>query len=83
MNRSRRKCPRIRLDPESYRQLCQHVLERDRWRCQACGRLAELQVHHMKLRSQLGNDAEYNLIALCVRCHRDVHLQKKITSPIN
>ncbi len=83
MNTYRTKCPRVRLDPKSYRQLCQHVLERDKWRCQQCGRLAELQVHHIKLRSQLGNDAECNLITLCARCHQEVHLRKKIISLIN
>ena len=83
MNRYRTKCPRVRLDPKSYRQLCKYVLERDGWRCQQCGRLAELQVHHIKLRSHLGNDAEYNLITLCARCHQDVHLGKKIISLIN
>jgi len=82
MNRYWTKCPRLRLDPKSYRQLFQRVLERDGWRCQQCGHLAELQVHHIKLRSHLGNDAENNLITLCASCHQDVHVRKKIISPV-
>ena len=67
---------RRRLDPESYRKLCRQVLERDGWRCQNCGRLTDLQVHHMNPRSLLGEDAEGNLITLCASCHQAIHLQK-------
>ncbi len=67
--------PRLRFDPESYRRLCRQVLERDGWRCQLCGRIAELQVHHVKPRSRLGDDALQNLIAVCARCHDDLHRQ--------
>src|SRR5437879_5718094 len=48
--------PRLRLDPESYRKLCQQVLERDGWCCQRCGSSTNLQVHHVNLRSRLGDD---------------------------
>ncbi len=76
MTRLHPRRPRLRLDPESYRQLCQQVLKRDGWRCQYCGHATELQVHHLNLRSRLGDDAEPNLITLCASCHRDAHLQK-------
>lgn len=69
--------PRLRLDPESYRRLCRHVLERDRWRCQLCGRTVELQVQHIKPRSRLGDDALQNLIAVCAKCHDDLHRQRR------
>lgn len=69
-----RRRPRLRLDLVSYNQLRQQVLERDGWRCQRCGRLNELQVHHINPRARLGDDAEQNLITLCVHCHQDVHL---------
>ena len=69
----RPKRPRLRLDPEAYRSLHQSVLERDRWRCQFCGSLIELEVHHMEFRSRLGDDVEQNLITLCRSCHRKVH----------
>ena len=65
--------PRLRLDPEAYRKLRQVVLERDRWRCQACGAMAGLEVHHQIPRGQLGADNEQNLITLCHVCHRKRH----------
>ena len=73
MTRVPEKKPRLRLDPKSYRKLCKQVLQRDRWRCQACGTSTDLQVHHMKLRSRLGDDADHNLITLCAVCHQEVH----------
>ena len=69
----RPKTPRIRLDPEAYARLCRQVLERDRWRCQRCGSQWNLQVHHLELRSQSGDDVEENLITLCNSCHRRAH----------
>src|ERR1700681_2927276 len=38
------------------------VLERDGWRCQSCGRMEDLQVHHIQRRSQLGDDTAENLV---------------------
>ena len=73
MNKPFLKHPRVRLDPEAYRELHQQVLERDRWRCQACGSMQNLQVHHMEFRSQGGKDSEANLITLCARCHAEMH----------
>jgi ATP-dependent DNA helicase RecQ len=67
------KSPRLRLDSDSYRRLHQQVLKRDGWRCQTCGRMQHLQVHHLKLRSQSGSDMEQNLITLCTECHEKVH----------
>jgi hypothetical protein len=29
------KRPRLRLEPNSYKELCQRIMERDSWRCQA------------------------------------------------
>jgi 5-methylcytosine-specific restriction endonuclease McrA len=37
---------RLRLDPESYEALRQQVLRRDGWRCQSCGAMSNLEVHH-------------------------------------
>ncbi len=64
---------RLQLDTATYRRLRQRVLERDGWRCQRCGRMNELQVHHICPRSQLGEHAEGNLITLCASCHQVVH----------
>jgi 5-methylcytosine-specific restriction endonuclease McrA len=69
----RPKLPRLRLDPELYEQLRNQVLQRDGWRCQACGTMSNLEIHHQEFRSQSGHDSEENLITLCVTCHAGVH----------
>ena len=74
MSRIRPKRPRLRLDADAYHELCLQVLGRDNWRCQSCGAMQQLQVHHQQFRSQAGDDAEENLITLCDDCHRMVHL---------
>ena len=73
MKTIRPKSPRLRLDSKSYSQLHRQVLERDGWRCQVCGSMQHLQVHHLKLRSRSGGDEEQNLITLCAECHERVH----------
>jgi 5-methylcytosine-specific restriction endonuclease McrA len=73
MNWIRPKQPRLRLDSESYEQLRNEVLRRDAWRCQSCGAMSNLEVHHKDLRSQSGDDTEENLITLCTTCHNTVH----------
>ena len=69
----RPKSPRLRLASTSYSELHRQVLERDGWRCQMCGSMQHLQVHHLKFRSQSGSDVEQNLITLCAECHARVH----------
>jgi len=64
---------RLRLDPNLYEQLRNQVLRRDGWRCQSCGALANLEVHHKEFRSHSGHDSEENLITLCSVCHASVH----------
>jgi 5-methylcytosine-specific restriction endonuclease McrA len=71
------KSPRLRLDANSYRELHRQVLQRDGWRCQVCGSMQRLQVHHLKLRSQSGSDMEQNLITLCSECHSSVHASRR------
>jgi 5-methylcytosine-specific restriction endonuclease McrA len=73
MSRLRQKHPRLRLDPAAYQKLREQVLARDGWRCQFCGSLAGVEVHHLEPRGRLGDDSEYNLITLCSACHRKVH----------
>ena len=63
----------LRLDPEAYETLRQVVLRRDGWRCQSCGTMANLEVHHQQFRSHSGYDSEENLITLCVVCHNTIH----------
>lgn len=62
-----------RLDADSYDAVRQQVLRRDDWRCQSCGAMSNLEVHHQEFRSHLGADSEDNLITLCSACHRRVH----------
>ena len=64
---ARRRCesmapkhPRIRLEAER-----QRVLRRDGWRCQSCGTMSNLEVHHKQFRSHSGHDSEENLVTLC------------------
>ena len=70
------KRSRLKLDPLAYRRLHGQVLERDGWRCQFCGSMKELQVHHLQFRSHVGEDGEQNLITLCHACHEDLHNSK-------
>ena len=65
----------LRLPPEEYDALCQHVLERDRWRCRnpQCNSRNNLHVHHITFRSQQGPDEDWNLCTLCMFCHTGIH----------
>ena len=72
------KRPRIRLNQEAYARLHRQILERDGWRCQVCGSSENLQVHHRKLRSRSGDDAEENLITLCAHCHAQIHINLSV-----
>lgn len=69
----RPKTPRLPLDSLSYERLRQRVLRRDGWRCQSCGTMSNLEVHHREFRSHSGSDAEENLITLCTACHARQH----------
>jgi 5-methylcytosine-specific restriction endonuclease McrA len=69
----RPKAARFRLDLSSYENLRQQVLRRDGWRCQSCGAMSNLEVHHREFRSHSGADSEENLITLCAACHAGVH----------
>ena len=67
------KVPPLRLDPALYERLRQQILRRDGWRCQSCGTMSNLEVHHREFRSHSGNDSEENLITLCTSCHARMH----------
>jgi 5-methylcytosine-specific restriction endonuclease McrA len=56
-----------------YAALRKEILARDNWRCQKCGCLKNLDVHHLRRRSVLGDDSETNLITLCRECHQILH----------
>ena len=40
------KSPRLRLASHLYDNLRQQVFHRDGWRCQSCGTMLNLEVHH-------------------------------------
>jgi len=67
------RLPHLRLDAASYEKLRQQVLRRDGWRCQTCGAMSNLEVHHQQFRSRSGADSKDNLIALCSVCHARLH----------
>jgi len=71
------KLSRLRLDQEAYEALRQRVLRRDGWRCQLCGAMANLEVHHQRFRSHAGHDSEENLTTLCVSCHAEMHSRRR------
>ena len=73
-NRNGRDCA---LNPTRIAELTRQVLARDGWRCQDCGAARDLQVHHIRSRGRLGDDAEENLITLCAGCHRARHLNHR------
>jgi 5-methylcytosine-specific restriction endonuclease McrA len=57
--------PGPKLCRKAYDLLHRRVLEPDGWRRQVCGSSENLQVHHVKFRSKLGDDEPSNLIGLC------------------
>jgi hypothetical protein len=52
------KSPASKLEDAAYRELRERVLRRDGWRCQFCGSMKNLEVHHQQFRSQSGSDTE-------------------------
>ena len=70
-----KKAKRIKLGQRAYRRLMKRIFERDGWRCQKCGSLEHLQIHHKVHRSQQGDDALRNLVTLCAYCHLEEHGQ--------
>jgi len=64
-----------RLEGLSYESLRQKILRRDGWRCQWCGTMSNLEVHHKEFRSHSGSDSANNLITLCANCHARAHFK--------
>jgi 5-methylcytosine-specific restriction endonuclease McrA len=69
----RPKAACLRLNPLQYESLRQQILSRDGWRCQSCGTMSNLEVHHREFRSHSGEDSDENLITLCTACHAREH----------
>jgi 5-methylcytosine-specific restriction endonuclease McrA len=73
MNQDLLKRASIRLEEREYQELRERVLRRDGWRCQSCGSMTNLEVHHQQFRSHSGSDEENNLVTLCSHCHSRTH----------
>ena len=69
---------RHREEGEEYKKFARRIFERDGYRCRNpfCGATTNLTVHHLKKRSQLGDDLPGNCITLCVRCHDDAEAHR-------
>ena len=80
MSQSLQKQLPIRLDEIEYEAVRERVLRRDGWRCQLCGSMINLGVHHQEFRSHSGEDTEENLITLCNTCHSFVHQPANATT---
>jgi hypothetical protein len=51
MNQNLLKQVPIRLDGPKYDELREQVLRRDGWRCQFCGSMTNLELHHREFRA--------------------------------
>jgi len=51
MNSIRPTAAHLRLDPVLYEALRQQVLRREGWRCESCGAMSNLEIHHKEFRS--------------------------------
>jgi len=56
--------------------------EQDVILCEKCKGVA-VDIHHIQYKSQGGADNVDNLIALCRKCHADIHLAKKKNFKVN
>lgn len=66
---------RLILSAKDYRKLLNQVFSRDGWKCviPGCGRRNDLHGHHIVFRSQGGDDATWNMVTVCDRCHKAIH----------
>ena len=61
-----------RIDRKRWARLRLEVLDRDKWRCVACGRRSRLEIDHRTSMNRGGDPyALENLQTLCRQCHFD------------
>lgn len=60
----------------------ERVKKRDDGKCRWCGTDQEVQIHHVRYRSEGGPDTPRNLISICAECHALAHSNKKKYQPI-
>jgi predicted HNH restriction endonuclease len=70
MQRARARLAKTRLAAA-----CVLVRERDGGQCVVCG-MPDVEVHHIKFRSQGGKHDPENLVCLCADCHGAVHARR-------
>lgn len=58
------------------------IRDRDGYNCRFCGVGQDIQIHHIKYRSQGGGDTLINLISLCETHHMLMHSSKRKWQPI-
>lgn len=76
-SRASEKRQQARDAEKAWRIIRRLVLERDDYRCRACGSKDSIDVHHVQFRSAGGSSTDpKNLVALCRICHQDLHLYK-------
>lgn len=65
----------VSMKNPAWRKARKCALERDNYHCTECPKddITELQVHHIRPRSQGGTHALSNLKTLCFDCHADIH----------
>jgi 5-methylcytosine-specific restriction endonuclease McrA len=59
----------VKRDNSEYEKLKKEILIRDGYRCRLCLSFCNLDVDHIKKRSQGGSDTPDNLRTLCRACH--------------
>lgn len=55
------------------KEIREQIKTRDGFKCTLCGETEGLEVHHIKHRSEGGDDSDNNLVTLCKRCHALQH----------
>lgn len=64
------KIPKVILSKQEYYWQALEIFESQEWRCDKCGRIKPLQLHHKTKRSHGRDDSKENLCGLCSDCHR-------------
>lgn len=75
------KRSRIKLPLDAYKKLVIQVHRRDGWRCRKCRCRTSLHCHHIKFRSQGGDDTTFNLVTVCDECHEKIHRRELFVLP--
>lgn len=64
--------------PDNWQEIRKIVLERDAYKCTACGETGSLDIHHIHPKYFGGSHDPQNLVSLCRKCHTDQHIDLQI-----